>query len=252
MAKPNVHTASREELVEAGVRAELAGEILKLRRKGTVELEALDALPGVGPVTLEQLRQSLDFSDKAPTRGNGDAQATKGAESGVKIAKQAEGGANETDSGVKVAKQAEGGAKGGDSSVKIARQAESPAEPTAEAAGSGARNAAEATRSTAEAGARVTSIAARSGLETIQRTARDTTEAGRETMSRAAAGTTDLNQVLLDLWSEQARHNLEALTALSQVVDWGKVVQVQGHFVRASFERITRMNRRYLEIVQPQ
>ena len=64
MAKPNVHTASRDDLVEAGIRAELADEILKLRRKGKIGLEALDEVPGVGPSTLEQLRKSLDFSDQ--------------------------------------------------------------------------------------------------------------------------------------------------------------------------------------------
>jgi len=64
MAKPNVHTASRDELVEAGIRAELADEILKRRRKGKIDLEALDEVPGVGPATLEQLRQSLDFHEQ--------------------------------------------------------------------------------------------------------------------------------------------------------------------------------------------
>ena len=64
MAKPNVHTANRDELVEAGVRAELADEILKLRRKGKIDLEALDEVPGVGPATLELLRKSLDFRDQ--------------------------------------------------------------------------------------------------------------------------------------------------------------------------------------------
>jgi hypothetical protein len=62
MAKANVNTASRDELIEAGVRAEIADEIFKLRRKGKVALEALDELPGVGPATLEQLRKILDFS----------------------------------------------------------------------------------------------------------------------------------------------------------------------------------------------
>ena len=64
MAKPNVHTANHDELVEAGVRAELADEILKLRRKGKIDLEALDEVPGVGPATLELLRKSLDFRDQ--------------------------------------------------------------------------------------------------------------------------------------------------------------------------------------------
>src|SRR3954447_26224754 len=72
MAKPNVHTASRDELIEAGVRAELADEILKRRRKGAVRLEELEEVPGVGPATLEQLRQTLDFREQQqPGSGNG-------------------------------------------------------------------------------------------------------------------------------------------------------------------------------------
>ena len=71
MAKPNVHTASRDELVEAGVRAELADEILKRRRKGAIRLEALEEVPGVGPATLEQLRQALDFREQQAAAGNG-------------------------------------------------------------------------------------------------------------------------------------------------------------------------------------
>src|SRR4051812_36876876 len=72
MAKPNVHTASRDELVEAGVRAELVDEILKRRRKGAIRLEELDQVPGVGPATLEQLRQALDFREhQQPGSGNG-------------------------------------------------------------------------------------------------------------------------------------------------------------------------------------
>src|SRR3954470_10265607 len=75
MAKPNVHTASRDELVEAGVRAELADEILKRRRKGAIRLEALEEVSGVGPATLEQLRQALDFREPphaaAPSGGHG-------------------------------------------------------------------------------------------------------------------------------------------------------------------------------------
>src|SRR3954452_24718683 len=62
--KANVNSTSREELVNAGVRAELADEILKLRRKGAISLGALDEVPGGGPATLEQLRKVLDFSDR--------------------------------------------------------------------------------------------------------------------------------------------------------------------------------------------
>jgi Helix-hairpin-helix motif len=68
--KTNVNTANREQLVEAGLRAELADEILKLRRKGKItDPEALGELPGVGPATLDRLRESLAFGE--PGR-NGD------------------------------------------------------------------------------------------------------------------------------------------------------------------------------------
>jgi Helix-hairpin-helix motif len=70
MAKANVNTASRDELVEAGVRADVADEILKLRRKEKItSVDALDQVQGVGPATLDQLRKALDFSEP---RQNGD------------------------------------------------------------------------------------------------------------------------------------------------------------------------------------
>ena len=66
MAKANINSASREELVEAGVRAEIADEILKLRRKHSITSpEELEDVQGVGPATLDQLRKALDFSDLA-------------------------------------------------------------------------------------------------------------------------------------------------------------------------------------------
>lgn len=70
MAKVNVNTASREELIEAGgLRPEIVDEILKLRRKEKIAgVEVLDQVPGVGPATLEQLRKALDFGD--PEAGN--------------------------------------------------------------------------------------------------------------------------------------------------------------------------------------
>ena len=74
MAKPNVHTASRDELRDAGVRADVIDEIVKRRRrKGGITLASLDEVQGVGPATLEQLGQALDFteppSEEAKTNG---------------------------------------------------------------------------------------------------------------------------------------------------------------------------------------
>ncbi len=63
MPKIKVNTASRDELIAAGMKADLAEAILRLRRKGRIEsIEALDIMPGVGPVTFEQLREILDFN----------------------------------------------------------------------------------------------------------------------------------------------------------------------------------------------
>jgi len=74
MARVNVNTATREELVDiAGLRPEVADEILKVRRKGEIaSVEALGQVPGVGPATLKQVREALEFS--APV-GNGSALA---------------------------------------------------------------------------------------------------------------------------------------------------------------------------------
>src|SRR3954452_22576580 len=81
MAKPHVHSASRDELVEAGVRAELVDEILKRRRKGAIRLEALEEVSGVGPATLEQLRQALDFREpQAAPSGNGNGSSGRASE----------------------------------------------------------------------------------------------------------------------------------------------------------------------------
>src|SRR5690242_19014070 len=62
MIKPNVNTASRDELLGAGVRNEIVDEIIKRRRrKGGISLEMLAEMPGVGPATLERLGSRLDF-----------------------------------------------------------------------------------------------------------------------------------------------------------------------------------------------
>src|SRR5919205_404269 len=71
MAKVNVNSASREDLVNvAGLRPEIADAVLEFRRKHhrIADAQALGELPGVGPATVEQLRKALDFGDRG---GNG-------------------------------------------------------------------------------------------------------------------------------------------------------------------------------------
>lgn len=64
MAKVNINSAGHEELIKvAGFRPEIAEEILKACRSGGItSVEALGQVPGVGPATLEQVREALDFS----------------------------------------------------------------------------------------------------------------------------------------------------------------------------------------------
>ena len=96
MAKANVNTASRDELIEVGVRAEIADEIVKLRRKGKVALEALDELPGVGPATLEQLRKVLDFNELAQETARESTEvAVEAGRSGLRLAGRAAEAAGE-------------------------------------------------------------------------------------------------------------------------------------------------------------
>src|SRR5690242_11256368 len=78
MAKVNVNSATREDLVNvAGLRPDIADAVLEFRRKHhrITDAQALEELPGVGPATVEQLRQALDFGDKG---GNGSDRAETG------------------------------------------------------------------------------------------------------------------------------------------------------------------------------
>ena len=218
MPKLNVNSASREELVEAGVRADLVEEILKLRRKGRIEsVEVLDAVPGVGPVTLEQLRKTLDFSDKTPSGGNGDAKATQ--EAGTSTKETTETAAN-------VAKEAT------DNVAQLGKQATEQAAAVTREAASQAEN------------------VVRGGLQFVRRTADATAEVERETVRRAASGTTELSQVFVDLLNEQTRQNIQALTALNEAVDWQRIFQIQSELMTANLERMGELTKRYVEVTQ--
>ena len=79
MPKLNVNEVTREQLVEtAGLRPVVADALLEYRAKHggkIVSPEALGELPGVGPATVDQLRDVLDFRDKGE-RDKGEKAAT--------------------------------------------------------------------------------------------------------------------------------------------------------------------------------
>ena len=214
MPKLNVNDATREQLVEtAGLRPAVADALLEFRAQHGGRIaspEALGELPGVGPATLDQLRDVLDFRDRGEKAGNGSD-------------------------------------KGGNGAEREVRQA---AEKTAEAATATARGGVRVAREATEAGAQATTAAARSGLQLVGRTAEAFGEVQRETAQRSAEATAELGRLFAELVSEQARHNVEMATAFGRMANWGEVARLQGEFVRASFERFNRLNGRYLEVVQ--
>jgi helix-hairpin-helix protein/phasin protein len=137
MAKVNVNSATRDDLVNvAGLRPDIADAVLEFRRKHhrISDAQALEELPGVGPATVEQLREALDFGDKG---GNGHARA-RAAEAASSAAR---GGAEATrhaaESGARVASTT---AREG---TEIVRQVFGAAETGREEAGRAAEGAAE-------------------------------------------------------------------------------------------------------------
>jgi hypothetical protein len=242
MAKANVNTASRDELVEAGVRAELADEILKLRRKGKISLEALDQVPGVGPATLEQLRKSLDFSDQGGSGGEqtrpSERAAKEAPERTVELALRRE--RNAADAPERVVEAAREGE----------HRLEEAAERTTEVARAAVRGGTEVARTAMSAGAQATSSVTRGGLQMVERATSTVSEAQRRAAQRSTESAAELVQVFMDLAREQSRQNLEMLTTLTQAVRWDQLLDAHSAFLRASLERMAEFNRRYLEITQ--
>jgi len=252
MAKPNVHTASRDELVEAGIRAELADEILKRRRKGKIDLEALDEVPGVGPATLEQLRQSLDFRDQPRNRDdrgepNGKDAPDKAADVSKRALDQtAEASARTADQVVEVGEHAADQAAevGKRTTIRVVEASERAVEQTAEV-----------TRELADR----TGDMVQQSLQVVQGTADAVRELPRKVVQQTTEGTAEISRTLLVLTHEQTRQNLDMMWALTaavdwnkavKAVDWGRVFQIQGEFLRASLDRSAQLTQRYLEVTQ--
>ena len=89
---------------------------------------------------------------------------------------------------------------------------------------------------------------ARGGFQIIQKTVDAVGKGQRAAAHRSAEGTAELAQALVDLGRDQTWHNLETLTALSSAVDWGRIFQIQGEFLRGSVERVAQVTQRYFEV----
>ena len=92
--------------------------------------------------------------------------------------------------------------------------------------------------------------AAHGGLELVRRTAAGETQ--RETARQAAGGVAEFGRPYAGLLEEQLRHNRRVAAELGRAVgvDWDEVVRARGRFVRASLERLARLNDHHLEVVR--
>jgi Helix-hairpin-helix motif len=212
MARVNVNTATREDLVNvAGLRPDLADEILEFRRRGKItSVEALGEVPGLGPATLDQLRKSLDFRVQS---GNGDDRGEGG-----------HGGKHAIDKSAGVARDA------ADLAVKLTREVT------------------DETGNVAHHGLQVaqTVVASMGELqrEVAQRSAEQAAGLGRALLA-VAHEQTQHNANLLNALTEAVDW-----TKASKAVDWDKLVQLQSEFLRVSLERSAQLTQHWLEVTQ--
>jgi competence ComEA-like helix-hairpin-helix protein/phasin family protein len=213
MAKVNVNSASREELVDvAGLRPALAEAIVKHREEhGRIaDIDALGDLKGVGAATLEQLKDVLQFG------------AEKAKETAAKTAEVA-------------TTAVRNGAETAKAGVEAAHQA------AQRAADKGAEVTSIATRQGAEAAQR--------GAEAAQRVAGQFAEAGKAAAERSGETAQDLGRLVVDLMNEQVQANVEALQDLARARTWREALEVQNRYVRGNVERASQGASRYVEAV---
>jgi hypothetical protein len=104
----------------------------------------------------------------------------------------------------------------------------------------------------ADAGIRTAQDASHRGLELAQRTAAAVGEVQRETARQVTEGTAELGRLYAELLDEQFRHNQRVAAALGRAVrvDWDEAVRVQSELMRATLERLARLNDHHLEMVR--
>jgi hypothetical protein len=91
---------------------------------------------------------------------------------------------------------------------------------------------------------------ARSGFQSVRQAADAAAEVERKTARRAGDGVAEINQSLVDLLTEQTKHNVQLFQALAQPANWGKGPQLQSEFLRTTFQRAAQFTRRYVEVGQ--
>ena len=128
------------------------------------------------------------------------------------------------------------------------------ARPEADKAADAARN---ARNEIAELGKQITDEAAgqaenvaRSSFQSARQAVDAGAEVGQKIAGRAEVGMTEINQSLVELLNQQARHNVQLFQTLAQPTNWGKAAQLQNEFLRTSWQRAAQFARRYVEVSQ--
>ena len=91
---------------------------------------------------------------------------------------------------------------------------------------------------------------ARSSFQSARQAVDAGAEVGRKIAGRAEVGMTEINQSLVELLNQQARHNVQLFQTLAQPTNWGKAAQLQNEFLRTSWQRAAQFARRYVEVSQ--
>jgi hypothetical protein len=89
--------------------------------------------------------------------------------------------------------------------------------------------------------------------QAVQQTAAaasDATYRNHDAVSRVLTAEGDLASFWLELVSEQVAHNIETFQKLATTGNWREALEIRDTFIRDSFERMGRLNGRYLETVQ--
>ena len=75
-------------------------------------------------------------------------------------------------------------------------------------------------------------------------------EVAQKTAGRAQAGMNEINQNLVEILNQQARHNVQLFQTLAQPSNWGKAAQLHNEFLRTSWQRAAQFAQRYVEVSQ--
>ncbi len=91
---------------------------------------------------------------------------------------------------------------------------------------------------------------ARGGSQSARQAVDAGAEVGQRIAGRAGEGVAEINQGLVELLNQQAKHNVQLFQALAQPANWGKAAQLQSEFLRTSWQRAGQFARRYVEVSQ--